>query len=379
MYKVDIQPEQKHVVATEARRNQEKQRQSRIFNVRNRVIGVSGCETLKNQVQEQKRREDAERAREAAFDASRVQCDLVTQLLEKEELQHARQVTQQAQAFREREQQPQDRRDFDLSDPARLRKKPLRVGDLDPHCGPSSMQRFAGEDLGQATRQRLQREQARRELSRQQEEQRQARRDEKYSEILDDRKRIEMDLRATHLEDLEAACRKAMAVAVANYNRAQAIEVEAQRCLARQREQDDNLNEIYNHLTSDMLTENPSVSSNPLVPHRVVLEHWKGMTPEQTAAIQKEQAAQHLEAQRRRQAEWRLEAKWALQDQLAAWAACQLKHKQQVQARKLRRDLDAYNKQLAREQQAQRDHLDKAVYTNQPTAHFHLQFNTSSR
>ncbi|XP_027696973.1 RIB43A-like with coiled-coils protein 1 isoform X2 [Vombatus ursinus] len=378
MYKADIQPEQKQAGATEARRNQEKQRRSRIFDVRNRVIGVD-VEALKSLVQEQKRREDAERAREAAFDASRVQCDLVAQLLEKEELQRARRVAQQVQAFREWEQRPQDRRDFDLSDPARPRKeKPLRAGDLDPHCGPSSVQLFAGEHLGQATRQCLQREQARRELSCQQ-EQRQARRDEKYSEVLGDQKRREMDLRAAHLEDLEAACRKAMAVAVANHNRAQAIEVEAQRCLARQREQGDNLTEICNHLTSDMLTENPSVSSNPLVPHWVVLERWKGMTPEQIAAIHKEQVAQRLEARRRLQAEWRLEAEWALQDQLAARAACQLEREQQAQAQKLWRDLDAYNKQLAREQRARKDYLDKVVYTNEPTAHFHLQFNTSSR
>ncbi|XP_068964338.1 RIB43A-like with coiled-coils protein 1 [Petaurus breviceps papuanus] len=379
MYKVDIQPEQKQAVAIQARRNQEKQRQSRIFNVRNRVIGVD-ADALKSQAQERKRLEAVERAREAAFDASRVQCDLVAQLLEKEELQHAQQVARQVQAFREWEQQPKDRQDFDLYDPARLQKeKPPQVGDLDYHHGPSSMQFFAGEDLGKATRQYLQREQARRELSHQQKEHCQAKRDEKYLDILDGQKWIEMDLQAARLEDLEAACRKAMDVAVADYNRAQAIELGEQQRLAQQREQDDNLIEIYNHLTSDMLTENPSVSSNPLVPHRVIPERWKGMTPEQIAAIQKEQAGQRLEAQHRRQAERRLEAEQALQEQLAAQAACQLEHEQQVRAQKLRRDLDAYNKQLAREQRARKDYLDKVVYTNEPTAHFHLQFNTSSR
>ncbi|XP_036596033.1 RIB43A-like with coiled-coils protein 1 [Trichosurus vulpecula] len=379
MYKVDIQPEQAEAVAIEARRNQEKQRQSRIFNVRDRVIGVD-VEALNSQVQERKRRETAERAREAAFDASRVQCDLVAQLLENEELQHARQIARQIQAFREGEQQPQGRRDFDLYDPARLQKeKAPRVGDLDYHRGPSSMQLFAGEDSGQATRQHLQREQARCELRYQQEERHRLRRDEKYLEILDGQKRIEMDLQAAHLEGLEAVCRKAMNVAVADYNRAQAIEAGERRRLAQRKEQDDNLTEIYNHLTSDMLTENSSVSSNPLVPHRVILERWKGMTPEQIATIQKEQAAQRLEAQHQRQAERRLEAEWALQERLAAQAACQMEHEQQVQTQKLRQDLDAYNKQLAQEQRAQKDYLDKVVYTNEPTACFHLQFDTSSR
>ncbi|XP_074057366.1 RIB43A-like with coiled-coils protein 1 [Macrotis lagotis] len=379
MYKVDIQLEQKQAVATEARRNREKQRQSQIFNVRNRVIGVD-VEALKSQVQERKRQEDAKWAQEAAFDTTAVQCDLLAQLLEKEELQNTRQVAQQVQTFRERKQRPQDGRDFNLYDPASLRKeKPPQVGDLDPRCGLSSIQLFAGEDLGQTTCQHLQQEQFLKELNYQREECCQAKKDEKYSEILDDQKLIEMDLQAAHLGDLETACRKATDVAMANYNRAQAKEVKVQRCLVRQREQDDNLADICNHLTSDMLTEKSSVSSNPCNPHKVILDHWKGMSPEQVATIQKEQMAQRLEAQQRQQAKQRLEAEWALQEQLTVQAACQLEREQQVQARELRRNLDTYNKQLAQEQQAQKNYLDKVVYTNELTAHFHLQFNTSSR
>lgn len=40
MYKVDIQEDKKEAAAIEARRNREKQRQSRIFNARYRIIGV---------------------------------------------------------------------------------------------------------------------------------------------------------------------------------------------------------------------------------------------------------------------------------------------------------------------------------------------------
>lgn len=41
MYQVDLPPDPKEVAPTEAR-NQEKERQSRFFNVRTRVMGVSG-------------------------------------------------------------------------------------------------------------------------------------------------------------------------------------------------------------------------------------------------------------------------------------------------------------------------------------------------
>lgn len=41
MYKVDLSPDPKEEAAIEARRNREKERQSRFFNVRTRVMGVS--------------------------------------------------------------------------------------------------------------------------------------------------------------------------------------------------------------------------------------------------------------------------------------------------------------------------------------------------
>ena len=41
MYKLDIQVDLKEAAAIERRRNMEKQRQSRIFNARERTIGVS--------------------------------------------------------------------------------------------------------------------------------------------------------------------------------------------------------------------------------------------------------------------------------------------------------------------------------------------------
>ncbi|XP_028923261.1 RIB43A-like with coiled-coils protein 1 [Ornithorhynchus anatinus] len=379
MYKVDIQPEKKEAAAAEARRNQEKQRQSRIFNVRNRVIGVD-VEALNSQVDERKRREAAERAREAAFDAERVHCDLVAQLLEREQAERAQRLARGIQEFRDQEQQPEGRREFDLNDPAGLQKAlPARVGDDDPRCGPASLQLFAGEALSGPSQQRLQREQNRKDLVRQRAEQQRAEAEEKYAAILEDKKRIELDLRATHLAELEEACRRAKDLAVADFNRAQAAEVAEQRRLARQQEDDDNLAEIYNHLTGDVLTENPQAAQSKLAPHRVVPDRWKGMSPEQQAAIHHAQESQRQDDRRRRQKERQLEAEWERQRQLGARAALELERQQRELARRLRRGQDLYNRQLAQEQRAHKEYLDKVVYTNQPTAQYHLQFNSSSR
>merc|ERR1719169_264082 len=52
----------------------------------------------------------------------------------------------------------QSRREYDLNDPLAKRKGvPARVGDDDPRCGPSSMQKFSGEDLMKEERIRQQR------------------------------------------------------------------------------------------------------------------------------------------------------------------------------------------------------------------------------
>merc|ERR1719498_1523027 len=52
----------------------------------------------------------------------------------------------------------QSRREYDLNDPLFKRKgMPARVGDDDPRCGPSSAQKFSGEDLMKEERVRQQR------------------------------------------------------------------------------------------------------------------------------------------------------------------------------------------------------------------------------
>uniref|UniRef100_A0A6I8NRW7 RIB43A-like with coiled-coils protein 1 n=1 Tax=Ornithorhynchus anatinus TaxID=9258 RepID=A0A6I8NRW7_ORNAN len=295
----------------------------------------------------------------------------------KEQAERAQRLARGIQEFRDQEQQPEGRREFDLNDPAGLQKAlPARVGDDDPRCGPASLQLFAGEALSGPSQQRLQREQNRKDLVRQRAEQQRAEAEEKYA---GEAPPAELDLRATHLAELEEACRRAKDLAVADFNRAQAAEVAEQRRLARQQEDDDNLAEIYNHLTGDVLTENPQAAQSKLAPHRVVPDRWKGMSPEQQAAIHHAQESQRQDDRRRRQKERQLEAEWERQRQLGARAALELERQQRELARRLRRGQDLYNRQLAQEQRAHKEYLDKVVYTNQPTAQYHLQFNSSSR
>uniref|UniRef100_A0ABM5FQA9 RIB43A-like with coiled-coils protein 1 n=1 Tax=Pogona vitticeps TaxID=103695 RepID=A0ABM5FQA9_9SAUR len=302
MYKVDLQTDVKEAAAIEARRNREKQRQSRIFNTRYRTMGVD-VEGLKGQVEERKLRENAEKERDEAFDADRVQCDKIAQMLEEEERQRKKQLNQAVVEFWKQEQQPFMSREWDIHNPEAIREGvPARVSDDDPRCGPSSMQRFAGEDLNAAQR-KLQKEQNKRVLELQTTERKKGLANQKYADILDDKKRIELDLRALELARLEEECRRAKAMAIADFNR----------------------------------------------------------------------------AQRMREAERQREAEWGRQQELAARAAMVVEEEEQNFRRRLRMGLDAYNKELAEAQKSNLHYMEKEVYTNAPTAQYHLQFSTSSR
>lgn len=115
-------------------------------------------------------------------DADRVQCDKIAQMLEEEGHQQKKHLCQDLVKFREREQQPSMRREWDIHDPeAVLKGQPARVSDDDPRCGPSSMQCFSGEDLNAATRQKLQKKQNKHALEEQRNEQKKELADQKYA------------------------------------------------------------------------------------------------------------------------------------------------------------------------------------------------------
>ncbi|XP_070147733.1 RIB43A-like with coiled-coils protein 1 isoform X2 [Ovis canadensis] len=351
MYQVDLPPDPKEVAPTEAR-NQEKERQSRFFNVRTRVMGVD-LEALNNQVEERKLQEATERSKKAAYGTNQVQYDLVAQMLEKEEAERTRRLAKKVQNFREQRQQLRNRREFDFWDSNQLwREFPAYLGDNAPYYGQASLQCFSGEDLERAACLRMQQEQFQYSLERQLQEQQQARVDENCTDMLDDQLRLAVDMRAAQLAKLEESCRIAMMAATANANKAQAAKLAERQRREHQRQQEVNLMEVQNQITSDLLAENPQVAQNPVAPHRVLPYCWKGMTPEQRATIKKVQETQHHEKEAQRQAEQALDAKWESQAINLAQAAMELEEQEKELCAEFRRGLGSFNQQLAKEQKA---------------------------
>lgn len=62
------------------------------------------------------------------------------------------------------------------------------------------------------------------------------------------------------------------------------------------REHDDCLAEMYNFMTSDLLTENPDVAQSNLGPNRKIGYMYKGMTEEEKQNVRDVQLAQIEEA-----------------------------------------------------------------------------------
>ncbi|XP_075395712.1 RIB43A-like with coiled-coils protein 1 isoform X1 [Tenrec ecaudatus] len=378
MYKVDLSSDSKALAAIEARQNREKERQNRFFNVRTRVMGVD-VEALNSQVAERKLRETTERSRDAAYGANQVQYDLVAQMLEKEQAERKRRLAKKIQDFREQKQQLKNRCEFDLWDPNGLKELPSHLCDSDPPSGPASLQCLSGKNLDRAAYLRMQQEQFRYSLERQLQEQQQARFNEMYADMLNDQLCLDMDMRATHLANLEKSCHMAMMSAIANVNKAQVTELAEWQHCEYQRQQAANFMDIQNQITSDLLTENPQVAQNPNAPHRVLPYCWKGMTPEQRAAIRKVQEVQRCEKKAQHQAKKALDEERNSQTTYLAQAMLELEQQERELCTEFRRGLGSFNQQLAKEQKEGQNYLNSIIYTNQPTSQYHLQFNTSSR
>nr|XP_012803187.2 RIB43A-like with coiled-coils protein 1 [Jaculus jaculus] len=386
MYKVDLTPDPKEMAAIEARRRRERERQSRFFNVRNRVIGAD-VEALNRQVEERRQRETMERSEDLVHGTKNAQYGLVAQMLEKEEAERARQFSKKVQDFRQQKQQQKQEQQQLLSngpesdpwDPGPSQAFPGPLSNSGLCYGPSSMQCFLGEDLNRASNLRKQQQQLRSDLEKQLQEQQECMKEEIRADLLSNQLRLAADMRANELARLEESCRAAMRTAMANANKAQAAKQAQDKRRERQQQEDANLMEIKNQLTSDLLTENPQAAQHPQAAHRVLPYCWKGMTPEQRAAIRKTQEAQRREKKEQHRAEKELDAEWGKQTIKLAEASLELEAQERALCAEFRRGLGSFNQELAKEQQAQQNYLNSVIYTNQPTAHYYLQFNTSSR
>ncbi|KAK2187533.1 hypothetical protein NP493_162g02005 [Ridgeia piscesae] len=379
MYKLDLPLDYKEAAAIERRRNQEAQRKSRIFNAKVRTIGIDK-QGLEQQVHDRKQMELMEKKRDEAFHADAVRNDQIASLLERRQAHDTRELDNAVNEFRDLHQQPQGRREWDLYDPDGLKKdKPARVSDDDPRCGISSMQKLDGEDLNGKARRKFQQEQNREWFEEQAREKAQANENQRRADRLYDLKAKELDERAMALQKAEEECQRAVRHAADDYNNALQRERDAREALERKQAEDDNATEMANNIYGDFLTENPAVAQSAFGPHRVVPDRWKGMSPEQVADIRRMQDIQRREMERLRNEEKRRDDEWDAQRVAQARAAEMLQRENDRREKDIAKQLANENRRLGSEQESHKEYLYKEVYTNEPTAGYFMQFNTTTR
>lgn len=359
------------------KRLQERQRRDRILDTKSRIFGLD-TEALNSQVEEKRRQRYAEQRQEQEFSEMERKRAEEAEQFDREESEMRRKMDEETNLFRKTSQLKESTREFDLNDKDALKKsKPPRITDNDPWLSVSGAQKFAGEDLAHAERLKAQKEEQKMWLQRQMEEKR---RNLEATKLRD--KDIYAYLVANanrdhERETMNTVRRHELSRENAEYNRVLAKERHNQIISDRIAEEKDNLAEIYNHLSSDMLKENPDTAKSALGRNRKVQYMYRGMSKAEVESYRQGQLGQQQEAQRNADADKKNE-----QDQMKMQEA-EFRREEIVQ-RQLNRlnknealDLKEENERLASLQAA--EEMTRNRKDNRPTEEYFQQFNTTSR
>uniref|UniRef100_A0A669Q8E7 RIB43A domain with coiled-coils 2 n=1 Tax=Phasianus colchicus TaxID=9054 RepID=A0A669Q8E7_PHACC len=337
-------------------------------------------DALDAQVKDRKIQEAAEKARNEELANEMKRNDKMMCMLEERQKCNIRNTNKAVSDFQKNFQQPETRREFDLSDPQALKKdRPARLSDNDPRCTVSGLQKFMGEDLNYAQRTKFQKEQLREWSLQQQRDYKNALADKKYLDDLHDKNRIELDRKTMEQQRLEEETRRAVCAAIKDFNKSQAAELAERKRLDKRQKMKDDMDEISSQLQGDLLSENPDQAISSFGTHRVITDRWKGMNQDQLMAIRSFQQQQVLEKLRLKEEERQRDAEWDRQSMQAARAQLILERHQARQNRECRQALDSINAQLSQEQKSKNIYLKEEEYSNCPTSQYFAQFNTTSR
>ncbi|XP_066257088.1 RIB43A-like with coiled-coils protein 2 [Euwallacea similis] len=381
MLKFQLMTEKNRREATyiERRRIQEEERKKRLFNPKLRLIGID-TEALKSQVDQRKRLNLEEKRIDRIFEDQSKKADQIAVALDQKEKEERKKLQKEINDFRKNFQKPEDRREFDLNDPRYLKKQlPCRVDDEDPRLGLSSAQKFEGEDLVSDQRQKLQKKQFRAWLDQQLLEKEQAENERKMAELAYKAAVIAQDQRALELDNLEKVCRKKLDEAATRYNLALAEEKYKINSKKKQQTAEDNSAEIYNALTSDLLTENPEVSQSNMGPGKKIASLYKGMSDDEKLQIRQEQLLQIQETMKKKEYEKRMNKEF--EDYLHGIhkSIHLMDLENQQKEREERRKIAEENMRLAEEQRSRNNFLNRVVYANRATEEYFEQFNKTTR
>ncbi|CAB3225473.1 unnamed protein product [Arctia plantaginis] len=380
MMKMQISNEQdrKEAQNRERRRQCELERRSRIFNARNRKIGVD-LPFLERQVAEKRAERDDQNRKDLAFAVQMIKDSNLAVVLEAREKEERRRIGEEIDKYRKMYQRLEDRREYDLNDPDVLKKQlPPRASDGEP-VGLSSAQKFEGEDLDYEERKKIMADQKNSWLEQQVQERKAAQEERKKAEAAYMMAIKARDDRASELDRMERECRYRLGQANLKYNEALATEKKQLEQVMKAQEEADNTAEMYNNLTSDMLTENPDVAKSALGKDRAIGFMYKGMNQEELKKFYAAQKEQMAAAKAKREAEEKMEAEWQALAKAIQREVARQDITDQRKRREIARQLMEENQLMALQQKEKQKYFNEVVYNNTPTDAYYSQFNTTTR
>ncbi|XP_029614808.1 RIB43A-like with coiled-coils protein 2 isoform X1 [Salmo trutta] len=367
MYNAELLSDRIAAASLERRRNREMQRQDSIENPKVRTIGIDK-EALDSQVNERKKKEQAEAESLKAYAADAVRNDKAACLLDQCQLKDERLLHGAIENFRLNFQPRWSRREYDLSNPDKI--KGQEVIQMLPG--------LVGEDPDSQGRLKKQQEQLREWSVQQQHELATARHQQRQEEQQYDQDRVDLDNKALQLQKIEEERRRTVALATKNFNLTKAAENAEKQWKEWQQQEENSRTDILNQLQGELLSESQEQGISVLGLPRLRPDSYKGHTDEQLRHIINCQQ-QQIDEKRRIQAEQQQEELQQDRFRVASARTALLMERQQARINKqLRRTQDNTNAQLAEAHREQKKYLEK-VYTNIPDDSYFSQFNTSSR
>ncbi|XP_050672951.1 RIB43A-like with coiled-coils protein 2 [Leptidea sinapis] len=362
----------------ERRRQCELERRSRIFNARNRKIGVD-VPFLERQIAEKRSERDEQERKDLAFAKQMIKDSNLAVVLEGREMEERRRINVEIDEFRQKFQRPEDRREFDRNNPESLKVQlPPRATDGEP-VGMSSAQKFEGEDLEYEERKKIMAQQKNAWLEQQVQERKSAQEERKKAEAAYMMAIRARDARAGELDKMERECRYRLGQANLRYNEALAAEKKQLESIMKEQEEADNTAEMYNNLTSDMLTENPDVAKSALGKNRAIGFMYKGMNQEELKKFYAAQKEQMIAAKEKREMEQKMDAEWQALSKSIQREVARQDIADGRKRREMARQLMEENQLLALQQKEKEKYFKEVVYNNTPTDDYYSQFNTTTR
>lgn len=368
----------KEAAIIEKRRNAEEERKRRFFDAKQRILGID-CHELDRQLMEKEKSHQAEKER-ARIEAEEMRKNLeIAEMRENELREQKKQSEIELNEYRKYCQQPKDCNDFDLNDPNGKRNSlPARVDDRDPRLSKSGGQLFLGEDLTHQNRIREQKNLQKQWLDQQIAERKNLEMNKKKSDQLMHDSISKHDIYSVSQSDRLMNEKRDLQRQIREYNQSLATQKRANEKMRKELEQQDNMAEIFNFLSSDLLRENQPKGSN-LGPNRCIPYAHKHMTEEQIDKLRMDQELQKSDIERKRIAEDQQRQQW---DRLAEETHREMTLKERALSRNIRQmncNLREENEELAKAQKYKIEHFEKVINTNPPTEEFFQQFNTTSR